>query len=64
MIIFLTNFLALLIRVDVGGDSNRAAFGVLLVAVNVILALAVTASTWFTMPPSGNDPGEEGIPLP
>lgn len=62
MIIFMTNFLALLIKVDIGSDSSRAAFGVLLVVINVLVALAVIGSSWFTGQQAVNASSEEGIP--
>lgn len=55
MVIFLSNFLALLIKVDVGGEDDRAAFGVLLVAVNVLLVLAVLLTSWFAVQQSVDD---------
>lgn len=48
MVIFLSNFLALLIKVDAAGEGKRSALGGLLVAINVILVLAVLLTTWFT----------------
>lgn len=48
MIIFLSNFLALLIKMDAAGEENRSALGALLVAVNVLLVLAVLFTSWFT----------------
>lgn len=55
MVIFLSNFLALLIKVDVGGKDDRYAFGVLLVAVNVLLILAVLLTSWFAVQQSVDD---------
>lgn len=60
----MTNFLALLIRVDIGADSSRAAFGVLLVVVNVLLALAVIGSSWFTGQQAVNASAQEYISPP
>ena len=60
MIIFLSNFLALLIKVDAGEDSNRAAFGVVLVAVNGLLVAAIIVTSWFAVQQSVNDSREEG----
>ena len=57
----MTNFLALLIKVDIGEDSSRAAFGALLVAVNVLLALAVIGSSWFTGQQAVNASAQEVI---
>lgn len=45
--IFLSNFLALLIKVDAAGRDNRNIFGGLLVAINVFLVLAVLVTSWF-----------------
>ena len=59
MIIFLSNFLALLIKVKAGEESNRAAFGALLVAVNVLLVLAVLVTSWFAVQQSVHDYREE-----
>ncbi|CAB1103690.1 unnamed protein product [Ectocarpus sp. CCAP 1310/34] len=47
VIIFLSNFLALLIKVDAAGEGNRAALGGILIAVNVFLILAVLSTSWF-----------------
>ena len=55
MIIFLSNFLALLIKVDAGEKSNRNVFGALLVAVNVLLVLAVLVTSWFATQQSVDD---------
>lgn len=48
MIIFLSNFLALLIKVDAAGESNRNILGGLVVAINIVLVLAVLITTWFS----------------
>ena len=48
MVIFLSNFLALLIKVDAAGDGNGAVMGGLLVAVNLMLVAAVIATSWFS----------------
>lgn len=48
MVIFLSNFLALLIRVRAAGEDNRAVLAAILVVVNVFLFLAVVAATWFS----------------
>lgn len=45
--IFLSNFLALLIKVDAAGEDQRDTLGGLLVAVNVFLVLAVLVTSWF-----------------
>lgn len=55
MIIFLSNFLALLIKVQAGEETNHAAFGTLLVAVNVLLVLAVLVTSWFAVQQSVDD---------
>ena len=59
----MSNFLALLIKVDAGEEGNRAAFGTILVAVNVFLVLAVLASSWFATQQSVDDSREEENPL-
>ncbi len=46
MVIFLSNFLALLIKVDSGGG-QQTFLGAILVVVNVLLFLAVVLATWF-----------------
>lgn len=46
MVIFLSNFLALLIKVDSAGG-QQTFLGSILVAVNVLLFLAVLLATWF-----------------
>ncbi|CAM9638404.1 unnamed protein product, partial [Laminaria digitata] len=59
VIIFLSNFLALLIQVDAGDADNRAVFGALLVFVNVLLVLAVLVTSWFATQQSVDDSREE-----
>lgn len=59
VIIFLSNFLALLIKVDAGKERNRAAFGVLLIAVNVMLVLAVLVTSWFATQQTVDDSRED-----
>ena len=59
MIIFLSNFLALLIQVDAGEAGNRDVFGALLVFVNVLLVLAVLITSWFATQQSVDDSREE-----
>lgn len=59
VVIFLSNFLALLIKVDAAGDGNRAALGGMLIALNVLLILAVLATSWFTTQQSVDDHREE-----
>lgn len=46
MVIFLSNFLALLIKVDAAGEGNRQVLGGILVAINVLLFAAVVLATW------------------
>ena len=46
MVIFLSNFLALLIKVDSAQD-QQTFLGGILVAVNLLLFLAVVLATWF-----------------
>ena len=59
MVIFLSNFLALLIKVDAAGEENRAALGGILIAMNVLLILAVLATSWFATQQSVDDHREE-----
>lgn len=47
MVIFLSNFLALLIKVDAAGEGNREVLGGILVSINVLLFIAVVFATWF-----------------
>lgn len=47
MVIFLSNFVALLIKVDAAGEENRAVLGGIMIAVNVLLILAVLSASWF-----------------
>lgn len=53
--IFLSNFLALLIKVGAVAEDNSAALGGLMVAVNVLLVLAVLSSSWFSVQQSVED---------
>lgn len=55
VIIFLSNFLALLIEVDAGEKRNRALFAGFMVAVNVLLVLAVIMTSWFAVQQSVNE---------
>ena len=59
VIIFLSNFLALLIKVDAGEEDNRDAFGVLMVLVNMLLVVAVIVTSWFAVQQTVNDSREE-----
>lgn len=47
MIIFLSNFLALLIKVE-ATESNNRVLGELMVVINVLLILAVLCASWFS----------------
>eukprot|EP00752_Nemacystus_decipiens_P008148 g7287.t1 len=47
VVIFLSNFVALLIKVDAAGEENRAVLGGIMVAVNALLILAVLSASWF-----------------
>lgn len=55
VVIFLSNFLALLIKVDAAGEGKRSTLGGLLVALNVGLALAVILTSWFATQQSVDD---------
>ena len=55
VIIFLSNFLALLIKVDAGEANDRDVFGAVMVAVNVLLVLAVLVTSWFATQQSVDD---------
>ena len=59
MVIFLSNFLALLITMDAAGEDNRSALGGILVAINVLLILAVLVTSSFTVQQSVYDCREE-----
>lgn len=59
VIIFLSNFLALLIQVEVGEAGDRDMFGALLVFVNVLLVVAVLVASWFSTQQSVDDSREE-----
>ena len=48
MVIFLSDFLALLIKVDAAGEGNGKTLGALLVTVNVMLVIAVIMTSWFS----------------
>lgn len=63
MVIFLSNFLALLIKVDAAGDGRRDALGGLLVAINVILVLAVLFTSWFATQQAVDESREENETL-
>lgn len=55
MVIFLSNFLALLIKVDATGESNKNILGGIMVAVNVLLVAAVLFATGFATQQSVQD---------
>ena len=55
----MSNFLALLIKVDAGEEDNRDAFGVLMVLVNMLLVVAVIVTSWFAVQQTVNDSREE-----
>ena len=59
MIIFLNNFLALLITVDAVGRDNGLALGGVMVAVNVLLFVAVLFASWFAVKQSVDDSRED-----
>ncbi|CAM9376759.1 unnamed protein product, partial [Laminaria digitata] len=59
VVIFLSNFLALLIEVDAAGEDNRSALGGLLVAINVLLAITVFVASCFTARQSVDDSPDE-----
>lgn len=64
VVIFLSNFLALLIKVDEAGPGRRDTLGGLLVAVNLMLVVAVIATSWFATQQSVEDSrDEEGNPF-
>lgn len=60
MVIFLSNFLALLIKMDAAGEGNRSALGGVLVAINVLLVVAVLVTSRFAVQQSVDDFREEG----
>ena len=49
MVIFLSNFFALLIKLDATGEGNDKTLGALLVTVNVMLVVAVILTSWFSI---------------
>lgn len=59
MVIFLSNFLALLIKVDAAGDGRQNALGGLLVAINIGLVVAVIVTSWFATQQSVDDSRDE-----
>ena len=61
--IFLSNFLALLIKVNTAGEGNRDFLGGIMVALNSLLILAVLFSTWFATQQSVDDSRDEENPV-
>ena len=55
MVIFLSNFLALLIKVDAAGEGNGETWGALLVTVNVMLVVSVILTSWFSTQQQANE---------
>lgn len=49
MVIFLSYFLALMIKLDVAEDPLLETLGICLVIVNVVLAVAVVWFSWFAI---------------
>lgn len=49
VVIFLSYFVALLIKIDVAQDTHLEALGMFLVAVNLLLVLAVLWTSWFAI---------------
>ncbi|CAB1104292.1 unnamed protein product [Ectocarpus sp. CCAP 1310/34] len=47
--IFLSNFLALLIKVDSRADGNHDVVGAIMIGINVFLIMAVLLASWFSM---------------
>lgn len=48
IVIFLSNFLALLIRVEAAEEERQETLGGLLIGVNLVLVIAVLVTTWFS----------------
>lgn len=59
VVIFLSNFLGLLIKVDAAGVESRSALGGLLVAVNVLLVFAVLVTAMVDAKQSIGDSGDD-----
>ena len=59
VVIFLSYFLALLIKVDAAGQESRSALGGLLIAINVMLVLAVLSACWLTVQQTGGNSRDE-----
>ncbi|CAN0419853.1 unnamed protein product [Pylaiella littoralis] len=63
VVIFLSNFLALLIKVDAAGEGNRDGLGGIMIALNVFLILAVVSTSWFSTQQSVDDSRDEENPM-
>lgn len=61
--IFLSNFLALLIKVNTAGEGNRDVLGGIMVALNCFLILAVLFSTWFATQQTVDDSRDDENPV-
>lgn len=57
--IFMSYFLALLIKMDAAGEANRSAIGGFLVAVNLAVILAILSTAWFAMRRMGDNSHDE-----
>ena len=57
--IFMTYFLALLVKMGAAGEANRSAIGGFLVAVNAFVILAVLCTAWFAISRMGNNAEHE-----
>ena len=55
MVIFLSYFLALLIKVDAAGQESRSALAALLIVINVMLVLAVLSACWLAVQQTGGN---------
>lgn len=64
VVIFLSYFLALLVKVGVAREGFISALGGMLVAINVILVLAVLFASWFTVQPSTDSSRDEEDTVP
>lgn len=63
VVIFLSNFLALLIKVNAAGEGNRDVLGGIMVAINLLLVVAVLSSTWFAAQQSVDDALDDENPV-
>lgn len=60
MVIFLSNFLALLIKVDAAGEEeDRNTLGGIMVGVNILLVLAVLWTSWLSTQQLADDSRDE-----